>query len=706
MTDDLSHFQRLIPIQTSDTCHVTTVMDKLNKRSKQSLVTVDDHGMNKQFPRYMYQITREYEQRVNPGPTIYHLAEYVGRQPNGVWVLSPDLQLGADGLEVEEELRFLWDVNRSPQHVINFDDIGPQDHTGHTLHRLLLAMKAYFQPEVNWPASLCLFGGTVLSLAYEPVMSVKNMCPVVLATGPPAAGKTSALRACLSAVGRSDVDDFTETSALFESETSSLPFGWDDPQNSKTLGGAAMQLFNKAGKTSYGRKKETKPKSLPVVTANFHRFEKEAQTSRFAIILFRRTTTQPRSTYRDAELYAALEEAKAEAPRALASLIPIVEGFGLDEEQAVLSDLEDKVNTLFNAGPRTSQIYGHLMYFVQALLSKAELLGEMDAVWDYMKDVVGPLVKSNTTGPSCSATPPASTDVVAAVAAALESMTLREINRSIKWAKRDTVVAIVPALFFSFASAYMPGISQADIESITPSTVSKMHFLHPDSREDSHKQRDGKDILGKSKQKTARVLKVCDYPTLYTALKDQVAQKEAAQRSAGTDPEVDALQKEWCESEQREWCEAEQREAEQREAEQREVEQREAAKREAEKREAAKREAAKREAAKREAAKREAAKREAAKREAAKREAAKREAAKREAAKREAAKREAEKREAEKRETEKKETEEKETEEKETEEKETEEKETEKTELRTSNRKRKLTDKQAAALEMKLKKKK
>eukprot|EP00058_Branchiostoma_floridae_P027236 XP_002612727.1 hypothetical protein BRAFLDRAFT_97294 [Branchiostoma floridae] len=32
----------MIPIQTSDTCRVTAVMDTLNRRSKQSLVTVDD----------------------------------------------------------------------------------------------------------------------------------------------------------------------------------------------------------------------------------------------------------------------------------------------------------------------------------------------------------------------------------------------------------------------------------------------------------------------------------------------------------------------------------------------------------------------------------------------------------------------------------------------------------------------------------------
>ncbi|CAH1240882.1 Hypp6155 [Branchiostoma lanceolatum] len=54
-------------------------------------------------------------------------SENVGRQAGmpAVWVISPDLQLGSDGMGVEEESQYMWDMKRPPQHLISFEEIGP-----------------------------------------------------------------------------------------------------------------------------------------------------------------------------------------------------------------------------------------------------------------------------------------------------------------------------------------------------------------------------------------------------------------------------------------------------------------------------------------------------------------------------------------------------------------------------------------------------
>ncbi|CAH1248641.1 Hypp8335 [Branchiostoma lanceolatum] len=71
-----------------------------------------------------------------------------------VWVLSENLQLGEDGEEVPTPDRYLWELKTVPPHVVDFDSVGPQDRTGIVLRNLLLALKAYLQPHINWPAGV------------------------------------------------------------------------------------------------------------------------------------------------------------------------------------------------------------------------------------------------------------------------------------------------------------------------------------------------------------------------------------------------------------------------------------------------------------------------------------------------------------------------------------------------------------------------
>ncbi|KAI8491567.1 hypothetical protein Bbelb_307670 [Branchiostoma belcheri] len=410
------------------------------------------------------------------------------------------------GVAVPAGNRYILDLRRNPKHLVSFSE--PQDHTGAVLRKLLQAMKDYFQEEVNWPASALMAGGTGMSLNYETVVDHNNKCPVIMAIGPPAAGKTTALRACLSLVGRTEVDDFSEAGALEESIASSLPFGWDDPQSMKKLGPVFIQLFNKAGKTSC--RKEAKPKSLPVVTSNFHRCDTEAQSSRCSFVSFRRTTN-PHSVYKERELNAKLEEAKADAPRAIASLIRLGEVFCRDEEQARLNDIEQRLSTILQGGPRTAQVYALPMWFTEKLLAYAGMEAEMEAVWTYMEEVVSEVILANTSIQSHTANMPENNDntaIIETVEAMVETMTLREINRSIRLLEAEinsvrhtSVIAVHLPTFHKLTNI---GISLAELEAgLRPVERKRTWFLHEDSETDIFTRSRGQDSIGKGQQKMA-----------------------------------------------------------------------------------------------------------------------------------------------------------------------------------------------------------
>eukprot|EP00058_Branchiostoma_floridae_P008553 XP_002594041.1 hypothetical protein BRAFLDRAFT_68519 [Branchiostoma floridae] len=71
----------------------------------------------------------------------------------------------------------------------------------------------------------------------------------------------------------------------------------------------------------------------------------------------------------DTELSADLEEAKAEAPRAIGSLISLGEVFPREEEQALLSKIEKRLAAIFPPGTlRTTQVYALVLWFTKKWL--------------------------------------------------------------------------------------------------------------------------------------------------------------------------------------------------------------------------------------------------------------------------------------------------------------------------------------------------
>ncbi|CAH1277356.1 Hypp9583 [Branchiostoma lanceolatum] len=345
---------------------------------------------------------------------------FIGKQPAKpdqplVWVLSENLQLGEDGEEVPTPDRYLWELKTVPPHVVDFDSVGPQDRTGIVLQNLLLALKAYLQPHINWPAGAVMVGGLASSLNYDLVIKSKLQCPVVMASGPSAVGKSTALRASLSLVGSYHAEDFSELSALVEAATSSLPFGWDDPLDEKEFGRVVMKVSTSV-------------------------------TSRLAVIPFIETD-EIRAATHDNNLSDALEEAKAEAPRAIASLISLGKVFLQEDEQASLNDIETRLAAMFPPGSlRTAQVYALVVWFTQEVLSIAGL------DWTYMSTTVAQLVTNLEATGAAPTAGDGKTEVIAAVAAALQSLTLRQINMSIRVTdiypdgRKQRVIAIYPEM--------------------------------------------------------------------------------------------------------------------------------------------------------------------------------------------------------------------------------------------------------------------
>ncbi|KAI8493196.1 hypothetical protein Bbelb_292000 [Branchiostoma belcheri] len=109
------------------------------------------------------------------------------------------------------------------------------------------------------------------------------------------------------------------------------------------------------------------------------------RTSRCNFTSFRRTT-KPHVVYKERELNAKLGGGKSDAPRALAASIRLGQVFLLDEEQAALSDNEQRPGTILQGGPRTAQVYVLPVWFTHQLIAKSppalelqEILGSGDS---------------------------------------------------------------------------------------------------------------------------------------------------------------------------------------------------------------------------------------------------------------------------------------------------------------------------------------
>eukprot|EP00058_Branchiostoma_floridae_P008539 XP_002594027.1 hypothetical protein BRAFLDRAFT_68533 [Branchiostoma floridae] len=105
----------------------------------------------------------------------------------------------------------------------------------------------------------------------------------------------------------------------------------------------------------------------PKIDPCFPFLETQSMTSRIAVIPFI-PTDKPHDAMTDTELSADLEEAKAEAPRAIGSLISLGEVFPREEEQALLSKIEKRLAAIFPPGTlRTTKVYALVLWFTKKM---------------------------------------------------------------------------------------------------------------------------------------------------------------------------------------------------------------------------------------------------------------------------------------------------------------------------------------------------
>ncbi|XP_019618906.1 PREDICTED: uncharacterized protein LOC109465857 [Branchiostoma belcheri] len=193
-----------------------------------------------------------------------------------------------------------------------------------------------------------------------------------------------------------------------------------------------MKVFNKGGKRTHGTRCK-KPKSIPVVTANFQCCDTKAMTSRLTSLPFI-PSNHPHDALTETTLALALEEARAEAPKAISSLIALGEEFLRNDDE--LSIIEKRLETIFPpVALRTTQVYALPLWFTQKCLSMANLEEEMDHVWEYFATTVTQLV---TQIHCLGATAPAAelqsskAEVIDSIERAVQKMNLKQINMSIK----------------------------------------------------------------------------------------------------------------------------------------------------------------------------------------------------------------------------------------------------------------------------------
>ena len=115
----------------------------------------------------------------------------------------------------------------------------------------------------NYVPGLLVIAGGIMSFHYRPVVSMFGGCSLLVATGPPATGKTSSVNGFLALRGSYKNNMYvTGTNRAFRERASlsSLPFGMDNPSdkrkgkskaNNLDIAELAIDLYNGSPTTNY-----------------------------------------------------------------------------------------------------------------------------------------------------------------------------------------------------------------------------------------------------------------------------------------------------------------------------------------------------------------------------------------------------------------------------------------------------------------------
>ncbi|SMN12438.1 hypothetical protein SPBRAN_888 [uncultured Candidatus Thioglobus sp.] len=162
-----------------------------------------------------------------------------GKQDNGLYFLNEKITVNEKGELVENSpVKYIWlkkELIYEDKMLVS--DIIPTIEiplTSSVLKILLKKLKICLKH--NFIPGLLVVAGAAMSFHYNKTVSLYSGCSMILASGPSATGKTTAIKVGLSLFGCCNNNVFvkgTNRAFLERSSMSTLPYGIDDPKSKK-----------------------------------------------------------------------------------------------------------------------------------------------------------------------------------------------------------------------------------------------------------------------------------------------------------------------------------------------------------------------------------------------------------------------------------------------------------------------------------------
>lgn len=232
------------------------------------------------LPYFIQNLKRQAKERLPTKKAVIR----PGRQENGLYFLNKEVCLDENGKLIEScRETHVWlkkELFSEGDKILVADIILhiQLPLSSHVLKDLFTQLKECLKH--NFIPGLFVIAGAIMSFHYRQIVAMYGGCSVLVASGPAATGKTTAIKAGLSLFGCSNNNMFvkgTNRGFLERSSISTLPYGIDDPSqgfkgrskaNQLDIAELAVDLFNGSPTTNYSTGILV-PLSLPLVATNF-----------------------------------------------------------------------------------------------------------------------------------------------------------------------------------------------------------------------------------------------------------------------------------------------------------------------------------------------------------------------------------------------------------------------------------------------------
>jgi hypothetical protein len=205
-----------------------------------------------------------------------------GKQDDGRYFLNKNTVIDEDGRQIDfSQDTHVWiDKELISDDKILVSDILPVIHlplNQSVLKDMFIQVKACLKH--NLIPGLLMIAGATMAFHYRQIVSTYGGCSMMVATGLPATGKSTAIKVGLSLFGCSNNNLFvkgTNRGFLERSSISSLPYAIEDPANKKSKSKAncidieelSVDLYNGSPTTNYNSG-ILRPLSIPLIATNF-----------------------------------------------------------------------------------------------------------------------------------------------------------------------------------------------------------------------------------------------------------------------------------------------------------------------------------------------------------------------------------------------------------------------------------------------------